>query len=106
MAGFRRGAGGRSPRTWRVACFTVARPAVASRLPLPTRRGMSREEAAEYIGVSPGTLDKLVNEGRMPPPWRAGSRAVYDRDALNLALDRENGIVAATDDATPNPWAN
>ena len=66
---------------------------------------MSREEAAEYIGVSPGTLDKLVIEGRMPSPWRAGARAVYDLAALNLALDRENGILPATADATPNPWA-
>lgn len=79
---------------------------MADRLPLPTRRGLSREEAAEYVGVSPGTLDKLIAAGRMPPPWRAGTRAVYDLTALNLAMDRENGIVPASADETSNPWAS
>lgn len=65
---------------------------VANRLPLPTRRGLTREQAAEFVGVSPGTLDKLVAEGRMPAPWRPGARAVFDLAALNLALDRENGL--------------
>ncbi len=80
---------------------------MASRLPLPTRRGLTREEAAEFVGVSPGTLDKLVTEGRMPRPWQAGTRTVFDLAALNLALDRENGLTRnATpgDDASDNPW--
>lgn len=47
-------------------------------------RGLSREEAATYIGVSPGKLDQMVADGRMPAPKRIDGRRVWDR----LALDR------------------
>ena len=31
-------------------------------------RGLCREVAAVYIGVSPGTFDQMVTDGRMPGP--------------------------------------
>jgi len=31
-------------------------------------RGLSRVQAAEYIGVSPSTFDKMVTDGEMPAP--------------------------------------
>ena len=37
-------------------------------------RGLSRVEAADYIGVSPTTFDKLVADGRMPAPKQINSR--------------------------------
>ena len=39
--------------------------------------GISREQAAEFIGVSPNYFDQLVKDGRMPQPRRAGSRRIW-----------------------------
>lgn len=64
-------------------------------------RGLCREAAAAYAGVSPSTFDKLVKDGRMPPPRCIDARRVWDRHALDLAFDElpMDGV-----DATPNPW--
>lgn len=53
----------------------------------PTRRGLSRVEAAGYIGVSPTTFDKMVLAGEMPGPKRVGSRKIWDVRALDLAFE-------------------
>ena len=60
-------------------------------------RGLSREEAARYVGVGTTTFDGLVQEGRMPRPMRLGKRVIWDRLKIVAAfadLDeaRENGI--------------
>lgn len=62
-------------------------------------RGLSREEAARYIGVGSTTFDRLVEERRMPAPKRVGKRVIWDRlkiDASFAELDddqpRENAI--------------
>lgn len=49
-------------------------------------RGLSREEAARYIGVSATTFDLLIAEGRMPKPLRVGKRTIWDRVKLELAF--------------------
>jgi excisionase family DNA binding protein len=49
-------------------------------------RGLSREEAARYIGVSATTFDRLIAEGRMPKPLRVGKRTIWDRVKLELAF--------------------
>jgi hypothetical protein len=54
--------------------------------PVP-RRGLSREEAAMYIGVSARKFDEMVTGGRMPAPKRIDSRKVWDVRALDLAFD-------------------
>lgn len=57
-------------------------------------RGLSREEAARYIGVGATTFDKLVEEGRMPRPKHVGKRVVWDRLKLDAAfadLDEDAG---------------
>ena len=54
--------------------------------PVP-RRGLSREEAAMYIGVSPSKFDELVADGRMPGPMKIDSRNVWDIRRLDLAFD-------------------
>lgn len=54
--------------------------------PVP-RRGLSREEAAMYIGISPSKFDALVGEGRMPVPVKIDSRKIWDIRALDLAFD-------------------
>lgn len=62
--------------------FSLARP-----MPYFSARGLSRVEAARYVGVSPSTFDKLVAEGRMPRPAEIGARRVYDRTLLDSAFD-------------------
>ena len=42
-------------------------------------RGLNREEAARYVGVSATTFDRLIAEGRMPKPLRVGKRVIWDR---------------------------
>lgn len=64
-------------------------------------RGLSRIEAAQYIGVSPGTFDKLVDDGTMPKPKHIRARRVWDRFALDSAFTRISGGVG---DDEPNEW--
>lgn len=49
-------------------------------------RGLNRDEAARYIGVSPTKFDQLVKERRMPKPKRVDTRVIWDRIALDLAF--------------------
>jgi hypothetical protein len=50
-------------------------------------RGLSRDAAAAYIGVSTGTFQILVDDGRMPQPKLINSRLVWDRLAIDRAFD-------------------
>lgn len=50
-------------------------------------RGLSRIAAAQYVGVSPGTFDKLVAEGIMPKPVAVRSRKVWDRFKVDAAFE-------------------
>jgi len=58
-------------------------------------RGLSREEAARYVGVGTTKFDEMVKDGKMPKPKRVGSRTVWDRVALDIAFtdlpDVDNG---------------
>jgi hypothetical protein len=54
--------------------------------PIP-RRGLSRVEAAAYIGVSTSKFDEPVRDGRMPAPKRIDHRKVWDVRDLDLAFD-------------------
>jgi len=49
-------------------------------------RGLSREEAARYIGVGVTKFDEMVKDGRMPKPKRLDGRTVWDRLAVDLAF--------------------
>ena len=58
------------------------------------RRGLSRTEAALYVGIGVTKFDALVEQGRMPKPKRIDSRRVWDIFELDLAFDElpgENG---------------
>lgn len=52
------------------------------------RLGLSRPEAAEYIGVGVTLFDEMVEDGRMPSPKRVNSRTVWSRFALEKAFTR------------------
>ena len=64
-------------------------------------RGLNREQASLYIGISVSKFDQLVLEGRMPAPKRIDTRKVWDRHALDTAF------WALPDDGPDrdvNPW--
>lgn len=63
-------------------------------------RGLSREQAASYIGVSPSLFDILVKDARMPAPKRINARTVWDR----LELDGAFAALPSNDRASANPW--
>lgn len=48
--------------------------------------GLNRENAAAYVGVSPGLFDAMVADGRMPPPRAAGARKIWHAGELEQAL--------------------
>ena len=50
-------------------------------------RGLSRDEAAEYLGLGATLFDELVKQGTMPEPVKAGGRVVWDRFALDRAFE-------------------
>jgi predicted DNA-binding transcriptional regulator AlpA len=55
--------------------------------PVP-RRGLSRDEAAMYCGISVTLFDRLVADGRMPGPRRIDGRKVWDIRSLDVAFDK------------------
>jgi predicted DNA-binding transcriptional regulator AlpA len=63
------------------------------------RRGLSRIEAAMYVGISPSKFDDLVADGRMPPPLKIDSRKVWDIRQLDLAFD-----ALPSENPAPNSW--
>jgi len=69
-------------------------------VPPPSRRGLSRVQAAEYVGISPSKFDQLVADGRMPGPKHIDGRRVWDRRALDFAFDALPGDGATED----NDW--
>lgn len=62
-------------------------------------RGLSRVQAAVYIGVSPSLFDEMVKDGRMPKPARINARTVWDRVKLDEAF------VALCDDDLRDEWS-
>jgi predicted DNA-binding transcriptional regulator AlpA len=49
-------------------------------------RGLSRVQAAAYVGISPTLFDEMVVDGRMPKPVRINARTVWDRVKLDEAF--------------------
>ena len=62
-------------------------PQLASCLPpsLPPR-GLSRVQAAEYVGIGATKIDEMVSDGRMPKPKRIDGRTIWDRIKLDEAF--------------------
>ena len=83
----------------------MSRPAIVPTDSLARRhaflapRGISRVEAAAYVGVSPCKFDDMVGDHRMPAPKRIDGRKVWDVRDLDLAFDAlpyENGMASMT----------
>jgi excisionase family DNA binding protein len=60
-------------------------------------RGLSRVQAAEYVGVSASTFDKLVTDGDMPAPKRIRGRVVWDLKEVDRAFE-------SLSEGDGNPW--
>jgi hypothetical protein len=76
----------------------MAARALSDIRPVP-RRGLSRDEAAMYIGVSANKFDALVADGRMPTAVKIDGRRLWDIRSLDLAFDE-----LPREDAKPNTW--
>jgi predicted DNA-binding transcriptional regulator AlpA len=64
-------------------------------------RGLSREQAAAYIGVSPSFFDQMISDGMMPKPKRIRSRTIWDRHELDLAF---SALPGDNDEAKVSFW--
>lgn len=62
-------------------------------------RGLRRDEAARYIGISSTKFDQLVADGRMPKPVRIDGCVIWDISRLDVAFDS----LSRQDDGA-NPW--
>jgi len=60
-------------------------------------RGLSRVQAARYVGVSPGTFDRMTRDGLMPKPIRIYGRTVWDRQRLDVAFGELSGGASGAD---------
>lgn len=76
---------------------SVARPSCLP--PSLPPRGLSRPEAAEYIGVGVTKFDQMVDDGRMPKPTAIDGRKVWDRVKIDQAFS-----ALGDDDAHSNEW--
>ncbi|MBB6251396.1 helix-turn-helix transcriptional regulator [Nitrospirillum iridis] len=70
-------------------------------------RGLSREQAAEYVGISATKFDQMIERGAMPRPKRIDGRRVWDLMALDAAfsaLPDEAGAAMVPPAGDVNPW--
>ena len=51
------------------------------------RRGLSREEAAIYLGISGTTFDQMRLDGLIAAPRLKGGRKLWDIRELDMAFD-------------------
>lgn len=65
--------------------------ALSSLPPSLAPRGLSRVQAAEYIGVGASKFDEMVADGRMPGPKRVDGRTIWDRMQLDAAFTALDG---------------
>ena len=77
------------------------RPAAEDRLIEP--RGLPRLAAAAYVGIGGTLFDQLVVDGRMPKPFRIGSRVLWDRRRLDAAIDELQDAARTSDEER---WAD
>jgi len=71
--------------------------------PLPQSlapRGLSRVQAAAYVGISPTLFDQLVSDRKMPPAKRCNSRTIWDR----YELDEAFSALPSNGETNNNTW--
>jgi hypothetical protein len=65
----------------------MTRSAALSQIRPSPRRGLSRVEAALYLGISPSKFDELRKDGRVGPAHIIGGRKVWDTRDLDETFD-------------------
>ena len=77
----------------------MTRPAIilGGSWPQP-KRGLSRAEAAHYVGVGTSKFDEMVRDGRMPQPIKIDRRVIWDCRKLDVSFEE------LSSDGDPNPW--
>jgi hypothetical protein len=70
---------------------TYARPVGISDVISYPPRGLSRYEAARYLGVAPTVFDEMVSAGTMPSCKRLRGQAIWDRVQLDIAFNGLDG---------------
>jgi hypothetical protein len=76
-----------------------ARATLSASRPTP-RRGLSRLEAAMYLGISPSKFDGLRNDGRVGPAKLIDGRKVWDIYLLDEFFD----ALPTEDNETAEDW--
>jgi hypothetical protein len=69
---------------------------LANRAATQPRRGLDRDEAAIYVGVTMATFDQMVIDGRLPTPSEFDGELVWDLVQLDRAMDRLMGLRRST----------
>jgi predicted DNA-binding transcriptional regulator AlpA len=65
-------------------------------------RGLSRAQAAAYVGLGVTKFTELVTDGRMPKPARIDGRIIWDRIKLDEAFA---ALTESTEEAhSENEW--
>jgi predicted DNA-binding transcriptional regulator AlpA len=65
-------------------------------------RGLSRAQAAAYVGLGVTKFTELVTDGRMPKPARIDGRIIWDRVKLDEAFA---ALTESTEEAhSENEW--
>ena len=62
-------------------------------------RGLSRVQAAAYIGISATTFDRMIRDSLMPKPVRIYGQTVWDVRKLNSAF-----AALDSDGEDDHPW--
>ncbi|MBV6633129.1 MAG: hypothetical protein KI792_08870 [Alphaproteobacteria bacterium] len=65
-------------------------------LSLPPR-GLTRRQAAAYIGIGTTKFDELVKDGRMPKPLKIDGSVRWDRFKIDEGFE-------SLSDSGGNPW--
>lgn len=65
-------------------------------------RGLRREDAARYIGISPTLFDRKRKEGAIPPPRDMFGVMIWDRQDLDSLFARPS--YTAVNDNNSNYW--
>jgi predicted DNA-binding transcriptional regulator AlpA len=75
---------------------------IAANLP---RFGLSRGEAAHFVGVSPGLFDRMIDEGVLPSPRIFGARKLWLIPELQSAMmELPTAGQRSSPSSHTNPW--
>lgn len=66
------------------------------------RRGLSREQAADYLGISPSKFDEMRTAGKIPPARLCDRRKLWDIRELDVVFE----TLPREDVPAGNSWAD